>query len=127
MLFPRAQTPRLHDAIIALCREHGFTPEVAQEAQSWHTIASLVGAGLGVALAPASVRRLRVPYVRCITLARSTTEVRVDVCHAGSPSPAAAAFVAVTRAVTRAERATATDRASGAGPAPGSRRGAAGG
>ncbi|MGN6391945.1 MAG: LysR family transcriptional regulator, partial [Gemmatimonadales bacterium] len=59
VLFPRATAPTLFDQIRSLCAEGGFAPAVAQEAREWHTITGLVAAGLGVAIAPASVARLR--------------------------------------------------------------------
>ena len=33
---------------MTLCEEHGFRPQIVQEASHWLTILSLIGAGLGV-------------------------------------------------------------------------------
>jgi DNA-binding transcriptional LysR family regulator len=41
-----------------LCRREGFEPQVAQEATQMQTIVSLVSAGLGVAIVPASIQKL---------------------------------------------------------------------
>lgn len=59
IIFPRLVAPGLHDAIVEFCRQAGFAPRVAQEAIQMQTIVSLVSAGLGVALVPASLRDLR--------------------------------------------------------------------
>ena len=58
LLFPRTLAPRLHDEIVSFCRSCGFSPRVEQEAVQMQTIASLVSAGIGVALMPASLRHL---------------------------------------------------------------------
>lgn len=63
VLLPRAVGPRLHDQIIALCAAAGFTPEIVQHAVEWQTVCALVEAGLGVSLAPASIRRIRLKGV----------------------------------------------------------------
>ena len=60
VLFPRQAAPPLHDQILTMCRDAGFTPRVESEAHEWHTIAALVSAGFGLSIAPASVAALRV-------------------------------------------------------------------
>jgi DNA-binding transcriptional LysR family regulator len=99
VLFPREQSPGLFDAILALCARLGLEPEVTQHAQSWHMILALVGAGLGVSVVPAAVRRLRVPGVRFVDIGPSPTEVGVTLCVRGGAAPTAAAFAAVGRTV----------------------------
>lgn len=59
IIFPRSAATGLYDSIVEFCRQAGFTPHVAQEAIQMQTIVSLVSAGLGVALVPASLRDLR--------------------------------------------------------------------
>jgi len=56
---PRSNGPGLHDMIFDFCAHAGFAPRVAQEAIQLQTIVSLVSAGLGVALVPASLKDLR--------------------------------------------------------------------
>ncbi|GAB2594818.1 LysR family transcriptional regulator [Streptomyces capparidis] len=65
VLLPRDAAPTVHDRIAGLCRQAGFEPRVGQRAVEWQTVCALVGAGLGVSLAPAGVRRLRVRGVAC--------------------------------------------------------------
>ncbi|MFJ8626085.1 LysR family transcriptional regulator [Kitasatospora sp. NPDC093550] len=59
VLLPREDGPQLYDRITGLCADAGFTPTIAQHAVEWQTVCALVGAGLGVSLAPASIRRIR--------------------------------------------------------------------
>lgn len=59
ILFPRALAPRLYDDIVTFCRRAGFSPRVVQEAVQMQTIVSLISAGLGVGLIPASLEHLK--------------------------------------------------------------------
>ena len=59
ILFPRRRGAVLHDAVINACHNAGFSPTVVQEATELPTQVSLVASGMGVALVPASMRRLR--------------------------------------------------------------------
>ena len=47
--------------ILGLCFAAGFQPNIVQEAPQWATVVSLVGAGMGVSIAPACVSRLSIP------------------------------------------------------------------
>ncbi|TWD74731.1 DNA-binding transcriptional LysR family regulator [Kribbella amoyensis] len=57
-----------HDLVAGVLREVG-APEVVQRAGQQTSILALVGAGLGVALVPATAARLAGPEVRCVPLA----------------------------------------------------------
>ncbi|MEU6972837.1 LysR family transcriptional regulator [Kitasatospora aureofaciens] len=59
VLLPREEGPPLYDRITGLCAGAGFTPRIGQHAVEWQTVCALVGAGLGVSLAPAGIRRIR--------------------------------------------------------------------
>jgi DNA-binding transcriptional LysR family regulator len=50
--------------VLAFYHRHGATPAIAQEAVQMQTIVNLVSAGLGIALVPRAVTRLRRPGVR---------------------------------------------------------------
>jgi DNA-binding transcriptional LysR family regulator len=52
-----------HAQVAEICRRHAYTPKITQRAQQFAAIASLVGAGLGVAFVPASVRNLSLPNI----------------------------------------------------------------
>jgi DNA-binding transcriptional LysR family regulator len=58
ILFPRTLAPELYDQIISLCQHARFSPHVVQEAMQLPTIVSLVAAGIGVAVIPASLQNL---------------------------------------------------------------------
>jgi DNA-binding transcriptional LysR family regulator len=76
-----------------LCEDHGFRPRVAHEASHWLTILRLVGAGLGVSLAPACVRHIATPDVACVPLrqTRLVSELELLQC-VGDDRPMLAAF-----------------------------------
>ncbi|KAF1011615.1 MAG: HTH-type transcriptional regulator BenM [Pseudomonas fluorescens] len=59
VLYPRRVGLGLYDAILVACREAGFSPQVVQEAPRMTATLSLVAAGLGVSIVPASMQRLR--------------------------------------------------------------------
>ena len=58
ILYRRPVGPGLHDAIIAACDRAGFSPHIGQEAPRMLSTLSLVAAGLGVTVVPASMSRL---------------------------------------------------------------------
>lgn len=58
ILFPRSLAPELYDQVIGLCQQVRFSPRVVQEAMQLPTIVSLVAAGIGVAVIPASLQNL---------------------------------------------------------------------
>lgn len=68
---------RAHQKTVSICEEQGFRPQVVQEAPQWLTILRLVGAGLGVTVAPACVERIAAPDVVCRRLRQ--TAVRSDI------------------------------------------------
>jgi DNA-binding transcriptional LysR family regulator len=59
VIFPRAITPSLFDAVLAFYHRQGITPAIAQEAIQMQTIVNLVSAGLGIALVPKAVTQLQ--------------------------------------------------------------------
>jgi len=70
ILYRRHSGPGLYDAIIAACGAAGFSPRVAQEAPRMLSTLSLVAAGLGVSLVPASLRRVNIEGVVYVNLAQ---------------------------------------------------------
>ena len=68
VIFPRRVAPRFHDLILGHYRGRGHQPRIRQEAIQMQTIISLVSAGLGLALVPASLRRLGREGVRYLDL-----------------------------------------------------------
>lgn len=53
----------LNGVILQACRQAGFTPHVVQESIQLHTIITLVSAGIGVAIVPASAKKLQLDDV----------------------------------------------------------------
>jgi DNA-binding transcriptional LysR family regulator len=66
--YPRSAGARAYEKPLTLCEEHGFRPQVVQEASNWLTILRLIGAGLGVTIAPACVHRIASAEVVCLPL-----------------------------------------------------------
>ena len=59
IIFPRSIAPALFDETLAFCQSAGFTLRITQEVSQSQTMISLVSAGLGIAIVPASMRYLR--------------------------------------------------------------------
>ncbi len=96
VLFPRAIAPRLHEQVIRLCRQAGFTPNVVQESREVYTTVGLVGAGVGVTIVPETVRRMSRKGVVYKTIPRAT--VRLSMVRPSGPvRPVVEAFLAVAR------------------------------
>lgn len=58
ILYRRPAGPGLYDGIVAACRAAGFAPVVTQEAPRLPSTLSLVAAGLGITIVPASMGRM---------------------------------------------------------------------
>jgi DNA-binding transcriptional LysR family regulator len=86
VFYRRPSGPGLYDAIIAACRQAGFSPAVGQEAPRMSSTLGLVGAGLGVSIVPASMQRMNVEGVAFADLA--------------GPAPAAPLMLATRRGET---------------------------
>jgi DNA-binding transcriptional LysR family regulator len=63
VIFPRAISPSLFDAVLAFYRVHGVSPRIAQEAIQMQTIVNLVSVGMGVAWVPLAVTQLQRPGI----------------------------------------------------------------
>ena len=66
--YPQSAGHRAFEKPLSLCEEHGFRPQIVQEASHWLSILRLIGAGLGITIAPACVRHIAAPDVVCIPL-----------------------------------------------------------
>lgn len=84
VFFSRSEAPVIHDQLVRMCEAAGFSPRIVQEAYPMSTVVGLVGAGVGLALVPESMKRLNVENVvfKDLTGARTKTEIllawRVD-------------------------------------------------
>jgi DNA-binding transcriptional LysR family regulator len=61
VFFARRMGLLAFDRTMACCEASGFRPNIVQEAPQWPTLIRLVGAGLGVSLAPACVSTVTIP------------------------------------------------------------------
>ncbi len=68
IIFPQPMAPSFYDLVLGYYRAHGAEPRIAQPAIQMQTIISLVSAGLGLALVPASLRHLARTGVRYLDL-----------------------------------------------------------
>ena len=66
--YPRSAGARAYEKPLTLCEEHGFRPQIVQEASHWLTILRLIAAGQGVSIAPACVRHIASAEVVCLPL-----------------------------------------------------------
>lgn len=92
---PADIVPTLRHAIDHWFAAAGVTPTIRLEVQLQHSIVSLVAESLGLALVPASLRRLGLPGVAFRALAEAPTIEQVIFWRAHSRSPALNAFLDV--------------------------------
>lgn len=101
---PRAISPDYHDELASACRDAGFTPEAVHIAHSIHSQLALVGAGLGVTLAPASSVRSTGLRVRPLPLQRPVDLVELSVVRrTGADEPLVDQFLACAESLACAE------------------------
>lgn len=55
VLFPRETAPEFHDQVQGTFARSGYVANVVAQATEWATVASMVAAGMGITIAPASV------------------------------------------------------------------------
>lgn len=75
IIFPARVSPDFHELVMGFYRSKGYQPVVRQEAIQMQTIISLVSAGLGMALVPASLRHLARTGVRYVPFAKGAPEL----------------------------------------------------
>jgi DNA-binding transcriptional LysR family regulator len=71
--------PLYHDLIVKACLEAGFVPNAPHEADHLHFVLGMVAAGGGVALVPASARRMKQCRLAFVTVRPAPTEIEVAV------------------------------------------------
>jgi DNA-binding transcriptional LysR family regulator len=98
VLFPADLAPGLHAQVMALCRAAGFTPRVVEESRELYTSVSLVEAGVGVSILPASVEKLGWRGVRYRPIPSSGAETRIAAAwRKDRERPVVGAFMGVVR------------------------------
>ncbi len=100
ILVSRHLEPGYYDQCISLFQQAGFSPKVIQKASQKQTILGLVSAGMGVSLAPASIRNIRRTGVVYTTLNAPMSEVELAaVWRQDEPSPILQKFLEVIREI----------------------------
>src|SRR5712672_3507757 len=103
ILYRRPLGPGLYDAIIAACQRAGYSPRIGQEAPRMLATLSLVAAGFGVTLIPASMQRMGIEGVAYRQLARNAGLIAPLnlACRRGESAPAVRRFIALVRRTAR--------------------------
>ena len=108
--YPRSAGSRAFEKPMTMFEEHGFRPQIVQDASHWLSILRLVGAGLGVSVAPACVRRIATEEVVCVPLREVTLTSVVDLAwRAGDQRPIVAQLVELIRERRSGKRAESWD------------------
>jgi len=103
--FPRVVAPEMYDDIVARCRAAGFSPRIVQEAAGWHTLASLVSAGVGVGFVPRSIGEFQQTGVVYRAVRGLDVEMSLAaVWKRAERSPVRERFVAALKAVAGARK-----------------------
>ena len=100
VMFPAGEAPAYHARIVGACLDAGFAMRVVQEAVQMHTIVSMVAAGLGIALVPASLHHLHQPGVVYRPCDPSPASLQAEIALAwrrADPSSVVASFLQVAR------------------------------
>lgn len=79
IIFPRRVAPAFHDLVTGYYAAHGGVARIVQEAIQMQTIISLVSAGMGIALAPASLRHLARTGVRYLDLTGDAPQLETGI------------------------------------------------
>ncbi|MFC6645502.1 LysR family substrate-binding domain-containing protein [Granulicella cerasi] len=77
--YTRKMAPGFHDQIMHICHRNGVTPRVTQEAAEMYTLISLVAAGMGIAIAPASIALHQTENVVVRSLPNESTESEIAI------------------------------------------------
>jgi DNA-binding transcriptional LysR family regulator len=79
VMYTRKMAPGFHDQIMNILHRNGLTPHVVQEASEMYTLISLVAAGLGLTIAPASIMLHRAGNVVARDLPEETTQSEIAI------------------------------------------------
>ena len=96
--FPELPSPSYAGAVREACESAGFTPLVVQEVREMQTAISLVVAGLGIALLPASAANLHRAGLVLLPLEEPAPQTELAVLvRRNDPSPVLENFLAIVR------------------------------
>jgi LysR family transcriptional regulator, benzoate and cis,cis-muconate-responsive activator of ben and cat genes len=105
VLFPPDLAPGLHAQVLALCAGAGFSPRVRQVSRELYTTVSLVEAGMGVTIIPASVRKMGWRGVKYFSIRDEAATSHIDAAWRNdNANPVVSAFLDLVRAAARTTR-----------------------
>jgi DNA-binding transcriptional LysR family regulator len=106
IVYAREHGPAFYEATMAACLKAGFRPLLGQEAPRVTSALSLVAAGLGIAVVPASLQRMAMDGVtfRRLKGAIQPKAVLKLAARRNDPSPVARNFVSLVRRMAKAHR-----------------------
>lgn len=87
VLYPRNNGRALYDVVVGACQQHGFVPEIVQEAPQMVSTVSLVAAGIGVTLVPESMRQLHASGVKYIPIEAPSPIASIHLVRRERPVP----------------------------------------
>jgi DNA-binding transcriptional LysR family regulator len=91
---PRELAATLYDRLVKLATRAGFQPTIVQQAQQINGLLALVAAGLGLALVPASMRKVRLAGVSYVPLEDPDAYLLLAVaCRSNDHAPALQQFL----------------------------------
>lgn len=59
VLYARENAPELFDSVVSLCKRAKFSPDIADTPSLWQSVLTMVEAGEGLSVVPATVQHLR--------------------------------------------------------------------
>ncbi|KAA1173980.1 LysR family transcriptional regulator [Marinobacter salinexigens] len=98
--FPKTTAPALHEAVTNCCESYGFKPAIKVETQLQQTIVNLVANGLGVALVPDSMRKLRLEGAAFLSLKDSPVIEQGLYWNEHNPNPCVQRFIELPAALS---------------------------
>jgi DNA-binding transcriptional LysR family regulator len=116
VMSPRGVAPGWYDEILALCRGHGFSPQIVQEVTTIQARMGLVAAGVGISLLPGSIRSLHRAGVVVIPVNAPPVELRLA-WREESRSSILDSFLSCARGVGLAHKSKSPDSGAGASSA----------
>jgi DNA-binding transcriptional LysR family regulator len=98
VFYRRSMGPVAYDKTINLCKRYGFQPQIVQDTPQWPTALRLIGAGLGISIAPVCVSKIGTPGVVFRRLIAKDAFTEVALGRRDEPMiPTAAAFVGLAK------------------------------
>src|SRR5215467_4345974 len=98
VLYARENAPELFDAIVSLCKRARFSPDVVDTPSLWESVLTMVEAGEGVSIVPATVQHFRAQSVVFKALRDRGCMVEVVIAwRADAPDPVRESFLDLLR------------------------------